>query len=152
MKGNDDDNGVSKTTLQIEAAVARRCFQPVRHETRREEKRREDKRRGREGKRKDEKRREEKTREERQKGEDNSEVVREILPGLIRPGSNTSYNIHFDRPTDRPTDRSTARPRDRSTRPTRLARGRPCQRADPTDAPHRSIYCCILFNPHDAHG
>ena len=67
----------------------------VRHETRREEKRREDKRRGREGKRKDEKRREEKTREERQKGEDNSEVVREILPGLIRPGSNTSYNFHF---------------------------------------------------------
>ena len=34
VKGNDDDNGVSKTTLQIEAAVARRCFQPVRHETR----------------------------------------------------------------------------------------------------------------------
>ena len=67
----------------------------MRHETRREEKRREDKRRGREGKRKDEKRREEKTREERQKGEDNSEVVREILPGLIRPGSNTSYNFHF---------------------------------------------------------
>ena len=67
----------------------------MRHETRREEKRREDKRRGREGKRKDEKRREEKTREERQKGEDNSEVVREILPGLIRPGSNTYYNFLF---------------------------------------------------------
>ena len=26
---------------------------------------------------------------------ENSEVVREILPGLIRPGSNTSYNFHF---------------------------------------------------------
>ena len=51
--------------------------------------------RGIEGRRTDEKRREEKKREEREKGEDNSEVVREILPGLIRPGSNTSYNFHF---------------------------------------------------------
>ena len=54
-----------------------------------------EKRRGREEKRRDEKRREDKKREEREKGEDNSEVVREILPGLIRPGSNTSYNFHF---------------------------------------------------------
>ena len=51
--------------------------------------------RGREGKRTDDKRREEKKREGRKKGAYNSEVVREILPGLIRPGSNTSYNFHF---------------------------------------------------------
>ena len=51
--------------------------------------------RGREGKRTDDKRRDEKKREGRNKGAYNSEVVREILPGLIRPGSNTSYNFHF---------------------------------------------------------
>ena len=70
------------STLKFGGAGADLGEDHMRHETRREEKRREDKRRGREGKRKDEKRREEKTREERQKGEDNSEVVREILPGL----------------------------------------------------------------------
>ena len=83
------------STLKFGGAGADLGEDQMRHETRREEKRSEDKRRGREGKRTDEKRREEKTREERQKGEDNSEVVREILPGLIRPGSNTSYNFHF---------------------------------------------------------
>ena len=53
---------------------------------------REEKSREEEEKRREDTRREEKR---RKKEEDNSEVVREILPGLIRPGSNTSYNFHF---------------------------------------------------------
>ena len=44
--------------------------------------------------------REEKSRERREReinsrDREDSEVVREIFPGLIRPGSNTSYNFHF---------------------------------------------------------
>ena len=41
----------------------------------------------------EEKRRERRERERRER--EDSEVVREIHPGLIRPGSNTSYNFHF---------------------------------------------------------
>ena len=59
----------------------------------REEKTKGEEEKGREQTRREEKRREEKRR--KTEGAYNSEVVREILPGLIRPGTNTSYNFQF---------------------------------------------------------